>query len=578
MSNTPNYDFKVKAILDELKPGERTCAITGEKWMMDEAEIKWYRHLNVPPSKLSPTSRWFILNGEALGFEWWWNKHPETGKPILTYVHPATGVHVLPDAEWFQKDFISAGRDVDASRSLFEQMHPLRTSVPVPATYNVKEPQGGISLLSYGDVNSYFTIACSAKNSFYSSDAFDCESVAEAYAVKNATECYRVICGARLFKMRYAYHCFDSSDCAFVFDCRNCEYIFGGTNLRNKKYVWFNEQLSREEWERRRAEVDLSRRSVVAAQDQAFQALLASQGFWPENFNENAPGCTGDYLRDVLNCQVAFASADGPRDNDWACYCYGKSERTYMTCGAVNSADSYYCATIPDSSNCNFCINLARSLNMEYCISCLNCENCFACVGLNRKKFCILNKQYSEEEYWTKLDEIKCAMLDRGEYGEFFPTSFSSSYFLESVAGINLGATKEDGIKYGFPDFDPESHGAIGELGDVTLLKDPEMIPDAIDDVKVDEWVGVALLDKQMGRRFVFLKPELEFYKAHKIAPPTRHFIHRVDSLYHTANLFLLEDTTCDQCHKTLRVAKNKTFKNRKHLCRDDYLKFLESR
>src|SRR3989338_2631156 len=276
MSKTPNYDAKVKAILEATTPGERTCSLTGEKWIMDEAEIKWYRHLNVPPSGHSPTTRWFILNGEALGFEWWWNKHPETGKPILTYVHPATGVSVLPDAEWFQKDFISAARDLDISSSLFDQLLPIRKAVPVAATYNVKEPQGGISLLSYGDVNSYFTIACSAKNSFYSSDAFDCESVSEAYAVKNATECYRVICGARLYKVRYGYHVYDCSDSAFIFDCRNCEYVFGGTNLRNKKYVWFNEQLSREEWERRRAEVDLSRRSVVAAQDQAFQSLLAS--------------------------------------------------------------------------------------------------------------------------------------------------------------------------------------------------------------------------------------------------------------------------------------------------------------
>jgi hypothetical protein len=457
-------------------------------------------------------------------------------------------------------------------------MLPIRRSVPVPATYNVRDPQNSISLLSYGDVNSYFMIACSAKDSLYSSDAFECQSVAEAYAVKNATECYRVIVGARLYKVRYGYHCYDCSECVFVFDCRNCEFVFGGTNLRNKKYIWFNEQLSREEWERRRAAVDLSRRSVVAEHERSFQRLIDNDCFWPENFNENTSNCTGDYLRDVLNGEMIFASAGGARDNDWAAYCYEKSENTLLTCGAVNSIDSYYDATIPDSSKCLFCINVTRSLNMEYCIACFNCENCFGCVGLNRKKFCILNKQYTEEEYWKTLDALKCAMLDRGEYGKFFPTNFSSGYFLESVAGINLAATKADAAKYGFPDYDPESAGAIGQLGDVTTLKDPETIPDAIADVQIDEWAGVALLDKQMGRRFAFLKPELAFYKDQKIAPPTRHFIHRVDSLYHTANSFLLEETVCATCAAAIRVAKNSTFKNRKHLCRADYLKYLESR
>ncbi len=577
MSNTPNYDANVKAILDGLQPGERVCALTGEKWLMDESEIKWYRHFNVAPSKLSPTTRWFIMNGETIGYEWWWNKHAETGKPVLTYVHPATGMKVLPDAEWFQKDFVSLGRACDPAASFFEQMLPLRLATPLAATYNVKDPQNSISLLSYGDVNSYFNIACRSKESFYSSDAFDVEQVAEAYAVKNASQCFRLICGERLQNVRVAFHSFDCSSSAVLFDCRNCEYCFGATNQRNKKYLWFNEQLSKEEWECRRAEVDLARRSAYQANLQKFYDLINTDCFWPEGFNEKAPNCVGEYLRNCDTCTTAFAS-DGAKDSDWICYSYGKTERNYMSCGVVDGADNYFCATVPESSKCYFGMNLTRCLNTEYCIACLNCENCFGCVGLNRKKFCILNQQYTEAEYWQKLDEIKCAMLERGEYGEFYPTPFASGFFPESVAGINLGIEEGDALKYKFPVYDPESHGAIGELGDVTQLKDPETIPDAIDDVNIAEWAGGALLDKQMGRRFAFLKPELEFYKAQKIAPPTRHFIHRVDSLYHTANLFLLEETRCSKCGKEMQVAKNKTFKNRKHLCREDYLIYLDAR
>lgn len=576
MSKTPNYDAKVKTILDATVPGERVCSLTGEKWMMDQVEINWFRHFNVPPSKMSPATRWFLLNGETIGYEWWWNKHAETGKPILTYVHPATGMNVLPDAEWFQKDFVSLGRPYDSSRSVFDQMLPLRLQVPLAATYNVRDPQNSISLLSYGDVNSYFVIACRSKESFYSSDAFDVEQVAETFMIKNTSKSFRLIYCERLYNVRVAMNCFDCSNSAYLFDCRNCEYCFGAANQRSKTYLWFNEQLTREEWERRRAEVDLSRRSVYEANLQKFSALVDA-AFWPEGFNEKAPNCTGEYLRNCDHCTSAFAS-DGAKDSEWICYSYGKTERNYLCCGAVDGSDNYFSATVPDSSNCLFGMNLSRCLNVEYCIACLNCENCFGCVGLNRKTFCIFNQQYSEVDYWIKLDEIKCAMLDSGEYGEFYPTSFASTYPRESVSGINLGMTQEDIAKYHFPDFDPESAGAIGELGDVTLLKDPALIPDAIADVNVDEWGGVALLDKQMGRRFAFLKHELTFYKEQKIAPPTRHFIHRVDSLYHTANLFLLEETHCAKCGKKLSVAKNKTFTNRKHLCREDYLKYLESR
>ncbi|KKW34121.1 MAG: hypothetical protein UY79_C0005G0064, partial [Parcubacteria group bacterium GW2011_GWA2_53_21] len=39
MPKTPNYDAKVKSILNATQPGERVCELTGEKWVMDEEEI-----------------------------------------------------------------------------------------------------------------------------------------------------------------------------------------------------------------------------------------------------------------------------------------------------------------------------------------------------------------------------------------------------------------------------------------------------------------------------------------------------------------------------------------------------------
>jgi len=39
MSKTPNYDAKVKEILDALEPGERVCELTGEKWQLDQDYI-----------------------------------------------------------------------------------------------------------------------------------------------------------------------------------------------------------------------------------------------------------------------------------------------------------------------------------------------------------------------------------------------------------------------------------------------------------------------------------------------------------------------------------------------------------
>src|SRR3990167_1438187 len=131
MSKTPNFDQKVAAILEGIKPGERICSLTKEPWKLTERELAWCKKFNVPPSSLSPTMRFYAMGGFTMGYEWWWNKHAKTNKSILTFVHPATGVKVLPDAEWQNEDFRSAGREMDVNRSLFEQMLPVRHAVPM---------------------------------------------------------------------------------------------------------------------------------------------------------------------------------------------------------------------------------------------------------------------------------------------------------------------------------------------------------------------------------------------------------------------------------------------------------------
>ncbi|MFH1433680.1 MAG: hypothetical protein ABIG32_02205, partial [Candidatus Uhrbacteria bacterium] len=107
MSRTPKYDAKVSEILNSLEAGERTCAMTGEKWLMDETEINWYKKFNVPPSERAPLTRLKILGSYFTNFQWWWHKHPETGKPVLSGYNPNSGTKVLPDAEWFDTDFSS---------------------------------------------------------------------------------------------------------------------------------------------------------------------------------------------------------------------------------------------------------------------------------------------------------------------------------------------------------------------------------------------------------------------------------------------------------------------------------------
>ena len=574
MSHTPHYDEKIKVILDALQPGERVCVVTGEKWIMDEREIDWYRKFNVPPSHYSPLTRMRLLTNTFSGGQWWYNRHAETGKPIICGIHPGTGVRVLPHKEWFEKDFASEQMDYDPNRSFFDQMNDLRLLIPSSAQKNYVEVENSISIASHGDLNSYFMVASKSKNTLFGVVAYDAEDSAEIYNAVAVNQSYNVVNSTRIFQSRYVRESSDCLNSAFLFDCRDCEYCFGATNQRHKRYVWFNEQLSKEEWERRRTAVDLGKRSVVQEYLQRFDALMA-QTIWPENFNEKTTNSIGEYLHGCTDCQYVYFADGGARHCDWCAWAIAQSEDNAFCAEVVNSKDCYYSAAVPNCYGGSFLLWCIRCQNTELSIGCYDCEYCFGCVGLSKKKFHIFNKSYHEEEYWKQVDRIKCAMLERGEYGEFFPAKFSYGHYLESGAVKYHLADLAFGEKIQANLFDVETEGAIGaELAHAVEVKDAKEIPDSIDEI--DAWVNKPVYDAKLKRRFSLIVPEIALYKKLRIAPPVEHHIARVMDMIFSSNSAVFDETHCAQCQKYIVVAKNKKYPNRKIYCRECYLAFIE--
>lgn len=62
-------------------------------------------------------------------------------------------------------------------------------------------------------------------------------------------------------------------------------------------------------------------------------------------------------------------------------------------------------------------------------------ENCFGCVGLkDKKEYCILNKQYSKQEYEELFPKIIKHMQSTGEWGEFLDPTLSLHGYNETLA------------------------------------------------------------------------------------------------------------------------------------------------
>jgi len=575
MSKTPKFDAKIKALLDATRPGERTDPYTLEKWTLTQEEIDRCRTWNVPPSALAPMTRMRELAGWGAGIDLWWKPHMLTGKSILSGIHPDSMVPVLPDAEWFSKDWgIEQGMDYDLSKSIFAQSERLFRSVPYPALSTHKcENVIGCGMVECTNCFMIFGTA-RTKDSSYTLRTSNSERCMDTVFVDRCEKTFSSAMSGQLNNCVQAFSCMRCHDCAFLFDCTECESCFCSTNLRRKKYVFMNEQLTQEEYEKRMAQIDLSKTSVFEKYRQEFLKIIREKAIWPENFSEGCTNCTGDGMVDCLDCTGGYQMVKSKNVHDgWFIF---NSENVDTTAISFDSGDCYYTSVAINGHDMKFCFIADFSLACEYCVDCRNVEYCFGCVGLNRKKFCIFNKQYTEEEYWSRLDEIKCAMLDQGEYGRFFPPAYSPLSMKFGFSYLLSPFSKDELTRMGAPDLDAMAGVKLAPYGNAEA-GDAAAVPDGIADVE-ESVVGKQFYDKDMNRRFSVNQSELANRKENGYPFPRHHHTYRMKELYSQCNTPALESATCAKCNAAITVNHNATFTKRTIYCKTCYYAFLNAR
>ena len=146
------------------------------------------------------------------------------------------------------------------------------------------------------------------------------------------------------------------------------------------------------------------------------------------------------------------------------------------------------------------------------------CNNLFGCSNLHRMEYCILNKQYTKEEYQALVPRVIEHMKKTGEWGEFLPMEYSYFGYNESVAQDFFPKTKNGVLAEGFKWRDEE----IREIR-------PQNIPDSIHEV-TDDILKMSLTCEKSGRPFRIVAAELKLYRQMGIpiphyAPETRNEI-----------------------------------------------------
>ncbi|MEK7123096.1 MAG: hypothetical protein AAB855_04565, partial [Patescibacteria group bacterium] len=321
-------------------------------------------------------------------------------------------------------------------------------------------------------------------------------------------------------------------------DCRDC---FGCVNLKNKQHCFFNEQLSKSEYDTRMREYQLNSFNMLERAKKVFEDFLLTQ---PRKHVHivNSEQCTGDYIANSKNCVNAFLCFDGSEESADILRAAGIRDSARVTnsdplqVGYEVTNCSNYLAGMQRLVCCMSCTG--QCYNLWYCDYCDNAQDSFGCIGLKKKSYCILNKQYAKEEYETLRLQLIEHMKKTGEWGKFFPASFSPFAYNESFAIDYFPLSKEEAQQQGF-----RWRDVIDGASSAPTLNAQD-IPDTSAEVK-DKIVNETLACISCGKRYKIIKQELAFYRKQKLPIPRMCFRCR-----HIARLRLRSDVRlyCRQC------------------------------
>lgn len=438
-----------------------------------------------------------------------------SGKQFVSTFAPGSPYKVYHPDAWYGDGWnaMDYGRDFDFSRPFFDQFAELMHDVP----------RLGINIVNCE--NSYYCNFCSDNKDCYLDIAGeanrDCyfnlfvkysRNIVDSTFVYNSELCYECINCYDCYNAQNSMYLENCSDCFFSFDLKSCKNCLFSHGLRNKEYFIFNEKKTKQQYHDYICKLHMGSYGQRQKLYKGWTEFKLNNAIFRGNYFLNCENCSGNDIKNSKNTHYSFNAL-----NCWDC------KYLYDVLDAKDCQDLNYSLYKPELS-----YELISSLNMVKCAFSMeshynnevyysemldNSANLFGCSALRHRKYCILNKQYSREEYEKMVPRIIEHMKKTSEWGEFFPIKISPFAYNETVAQEYFPITKtaagKNGWRWKDDDNTTKVEGVCFEISD-----DIENVTDSI--------LNQPLKCEVSGRLYKIIPQELKFYKRMKLPIPRR--------------------------------------------------------
>lgn len=519
----------------------RSCQNCKQDFTIEPDDFDFYKKIDVPPPTFCPDCRFqrrLVSRNERSLYK---GECALCGKKSLSVYAPERDITTYCLNCWNSDkwDPMSYGVAYDFSKPFFEQYTTLLRKVPrkLVQTVNVVNCDFANYVDNSKNVYMGFSVVESSENVMYAKNIDRSSYIVDSLDVSDSQTCYWNLNGSKNYNSIYLFDCRNCIDSAFLYDCADCNNCILSTNLRKKSFYINNQPFSKEAYLEKVKAMDFGSTRVFNKAVKDFHALKRS-ALNKYAANINCTNCLGDGLRDSKNAKYAFFGY-GFENVKYAFRSFFMKDSMDIT-NAVRSELFYefVAGGAYDSRLVKFAATCKSNLNdVHYVEICGSSSNLFGCAALQHKQYCILNKQYTKEEYEELIPKIIAQMNDmpyvdrKGReyrYGEFLPIELGFFAYNETTAQEYFPLAKEEALGKGYPWRDPDPKA-------YAVTKKPEELPDHIkdaDDSILNEVIGckhAGGCNHQCTTAFRVIKEELEFYRRMhlplpRLCPNCRHF------------------------------------------------------
>lgn len=523
-----------------------TCKQCKSPFEVTDQDRQFYKKIDVPEPTLCPDCRQQRRLSWRNERQMYRHLCKLCKKNIVSLYPPDSPYTVYCQNCWWgdQWNPLEYGQKFNFSRPFFEQYRELQLKVPRLSLFNMNSENSEYTNHSADNKNCYMSVAIGqSEDCMYGHWIINSKDVIDALYCDKCEQCYECIYCVNCYETFYSEFCENLKNCWMCFECKGCEYCIACTQLQHKKFYILNKSVSEKEFHNIKNEM-LKKPSKFRKIFEQYQNLKRAETPRRATRQINCINCTGSDLINCKNakfcfnchnledCKYVFDGADikdsmDTYEHGW----YFPSELIYDTHAGRGGHYFRFCNLCADSRNLTYC---------DYCFN--NSADLFGCISLKHKQYCILNKQYTKEEYEALVYKIIEYMSSTGEWGEFFPSSLSPFPYNHSPGMEYYPLSKEEVNKRGWHWLEEKK-----VIPEVDRIIPASKLPDSIKNVD-DDILNWAIECEATGRPFKIIPQELKFYRTHQIPIPHFHPDERHKHRMELRSPRKLYDRKCNQC------------------------------